>query len=100
MLYMIIAQDNPNSLALRLSGRAEHRARLQLLQDQGRMKLSGPLPAIDSQDPGPAGYTGSLVVADFSSLEEAKAWAAADPYQANGVYAAVEVKPFVQVFPS
>ncbi|WP_046168741.1 YciI family protein [Chromobacterium vaccinii] len=100
MLYAIIARDHPGSLERRIALRAEHRARLAALQDQGRMKLSGPLPAIDSADPGPAGYCGSLVVAEFASLEEARAWAAADPYQDGGVYASVDIQPFVQVFPA
>jgi hypothetical protein len=100
MLYAIIATDHPASLAKRLEARPAHLQRLQALQDQGRLVLAGPHPAIDSNDPGQAGFTGSLVVAEFDSLEQAQAWAAADPYQAAGVYAAVQVKPFKQVFPS
>ncbi len=100
MLYAIIAQDAPGTQELRLAARPAHLARLQALQDAGRLKLAGPFPAIDSIDPGPAGFTGSLIVAEFASLDDARAWAAADPYAAAGVYAAVEAKPFRQVFPA
>ncbi|TWH65007.1 hypothetical protein LX59_01949 [Azomonas agilis] len=99
MLYAIIATDTPNTLSQRLATRPEHLARLEKLQAEGRLLLAGPHPAIDSNDPGPAGFTGSLVVAEFESLEAAQAWAAADPYQAAGVYAQVIVKPFKKVFP-
>lgn len=99
MLYAIIAEDIPNSLEKRLSVRPAHLARLQTLQDQGCMILAGPHPAIDADNPGDAGFTGSLIVAEFASLDEAKAWADADPYIAAGVYARVVVKPFKQVFP-
>jgi uncharacterized protein YciI len=99
MLYAIIASDKPGSLSQRLAARPQHLARLQQLQAAGRLVLAGPHPAIDSNDPGPAGFSGSLIVAEFASLEEAQAWAAADPYQAAGVYAAVVVKPFRQVLP-
>ncbi len=99
MLYAIIAQDVENSLQDRLAARPKHLARLTTLQDQGRLILAGPHPSIDSEDPGEAGFSGSLVVAEFESLLEAKAWADADPYVTAGVYASVTVKPFKQVFP-
>jgi len=99
MLYAIIAQDVENSLQDRLTARPEHLARLTALQDQGRLILAGPHPAIDSEDPGEAGFSGSLVVAEFECLVDAKAWADADPYVTAGVYANVTVKPFKQVFP-
>lgn len=99
MLYAIISQDNDNSLSRRLAVRPAHLERLQLLQSQGRLVLAGPHPAIDSNDPGDAGFTGSLVVAEFSSLSEAQAWADADPYNAADVYANVIVKPFKKVLP-
>ncbi|MGR0277823.1 YciI family protein [Marinomonas dokdonensis] len=100
MLYSIVGQDIKDSLSARLGARPEHLARLQSLQDQGRLVLAGPNPAIDSDNPGEAGFTGSVVVAEFASLEEAQAWADADPYVSAGVYASVEVKPFKQVFPN
>jgi uncharacterized protein YciI len=100
MLYAIIAQDVENSLQDRLAARPKHLERLTALQDQGRLILAGPHPAIDSEDPGEAGFTGSLVVAEFESLEEAKNWADADPYVAAGVYEKVTVKPFKKVFPN
>ncbi|ACL73099.1 YCII-related [Thioalkalivibrio sulfidiphilus HL-EbGr7] len=99
MLYTIMAQDSDNSLEKRLQTRPAHLARLEALRDEGRLVLAGPLPAIDSPDPGPAGFTGSLVVAEFDSLEDAQAWADADPYRAAGVYASVVVKPFRKVLP-
>ncbi len=99
MLYAIIAQDVENSLQHRLAARPEHLARLTALQDQGRLILAGPHPSIDCEEPGEAGFSGSLVVAEFESLLEAKAWADADPYVVAGVYANVTVKPFKQVFP-
>ena len=99
MLYAIVGQDRPDSLADRLAARPAHLARLKALQDEGRMLVAGPCPAIDSPDPGPAGYSGSLIVAEFASLAAAQAWADADPYVAAGVYASVAVKPFKQVFP-
>ncbi|ADC72220.1 YCII-related protein [Thioalkalivibrio sp. K90mix] len=98
MLYMIQGQDAPDSLDARLAARPEHVARLQALHDAGRLVLAGPLPAIDSNDPGPAGFTGSLIVAEFPSLEAAHDWADADPYVAAGVYTSVDVRPFKQVF--
>ncbi len=99
MLYAIIGRDVDGSLPLRQSARPAHLARLQALQEAGRMVLAGPFPAIDGDDPGPAGFTGSLIVAEFDSLEAAQAWAEADPYVAAGVYAETTVKPFKQVFP-
>ena len=100
MLYAITGQDTPASLEKRLSVRPAHLARLQALQDEGRLILAGPFPAVDSNDPGIAGFSGSLIVAEFPSLAAAVAWAQADPYVAAGVYAQVEVKPFKKVFPS
>ena len=99
MLYAIIAQDNDNSLELRLASRPAHLERLQQLKDEGRLILAGPHPAIDSEDPGPAGFSGSLIIAEFISLEDARQWADADPYVAAGVYQSVTVKPFKKVFP-
>ena len=99
MLYAIVGEDVPNSLAQRLASRPAHLARLVELEAAGRMVLGGPFPAIDSPDPGPAGFSVSLIVAEFDSLAAAKAWADADPYVAAGVYARVTVRPFKQVFP-
>lgn len=99
MFYMICATDVENSLEKRLAARPDHLARLNALKDEGRLLIAGPFPAIDSDDPGPAGFTGSLVVAEFESLETAKAWAEADPYVAAGVYADVVVKPYKKVLP-
>lgn len=99
MLYTIYATDNPNSLEQRLANRPPHLARLQTLQAEGRLILAGPMPAIDSVDPGPAGFTGSLIVAEFNSLEEANTWANADPFVIAGVYQSVEVKPFRKTLP-
>ena len=99
MLYAIISEDVANSLPLRKEARADHLARLETLKEQGRLILAGPHPAIDSNDPGEAGFTGSLVVAEFASLEAAQQWADADPYIAAGVYAGVTVKPFKKVLP-
>lgn len=99
MLYVILGEDVPNSLELRLSARPAHLERLQKLQAEGRLLIAGPNPAIDNTDPGPAGFTGSLIVAEFVSLQDAENWAAADPYVAAGVYAKVSVKPFKKVFP-
>ncbi|ABV36280.1 YCII-related [Shewanella sediminis HAW-EB3] len=99
MWYMISSQDVENSLEKRLSVRSEHLARLQLLADEGRLLVAGPHPAVDSENPGEAGFTGSLVVADFASLEDAQDWADQDPYIAAGVYENVIVKPFKRVLP-
>ncbi len=99
MLYAIHGTDVPGSLPQRLAARPAHLARLKALQDEGRLVLAGPFPAVDSSDPGPAGFSGSLIVAEFDSLDAARAWAAADPYVAAGVYAGVEVKPFRKVLP-
>ena len=100
MLYAIVGEDRPDSLAARLAARPAHLDRLKTLQNGGRLLLAGPCPAIDSPDPGPAGFTGSLIVAEFASLEAAKIWADADPYVAAGVYASVSVKPFKKVLPA
>ncbi|MDH5485813.1 MAG: YciI family protein [Gammaproteobacteria bacterium] len=100
MLYAIIAEDREDSLEDRLKARPDHLKRLHELQDQARLILAGPHPAIDSEDPGEAGFSGSLVVAEFESLHAAKTWADADPYVAAGVYARVTVKPFKKVFPA
>ena len=100
MLYVLIGEDVPGTLDKRLAARPEHVARLQALQADGRLILAGPCPAIDSPDPGPAGFSGSLIVAEFASLEAARAWADADPYVAAGVYEKVSVKPFKKVFPA
>lgn len=99
MYYAIISEDVPASLSKRKPVRPKHLARLQALKDTGRLLLAGPHPAIDSDDPGNAGFTGSLIVAEFNSLVDAKAWADADPYVAAGVYAKVVVKPFKKVLP-
>lgn len=99
MLYAIIATDTENSLDKRLVARPAHLARLQQLKQEGRLVLAGPHPAVDSPDPGPAGFSGSLVVAEFVSLAAARSWAEADPYCAAGVYAEVKVKPFNKVLP-
>src|SRR5690606_29390955 len=99
MWYAIISQDVPDSLQKRLSVRPAHLQRLQDLKDAGRLLLAGPHPAIDSEDPGNAGFTGSLVVAEFASLADAQNWADADPYVAAGVYQQVLVKPFRKVLP-
>nr|VFJ62950.1 MAG: hypothetical protein BECKFW1821C_GA0114237_100360 [Candidatus Kentron sp. FW] len=98
MLYAIIAEDTEGSLQTRLKTRPAHLARLEKLKEEGRLVLAGPNPAIDTEDPGPAGFSGSLVVAEFPSLEEAQSWANADPYRAAGVYGTVTVKPFKRVF--
>ena len=100
MLYSIIGEDVTNSLSARQQARPAHLARLEALQNEGRLVLAGPNPRIDSDNPGDAGFTGSVVIAEFASLEEAKAWADADPYVAAGVYENVVVKPFKQVFPN
>lgn len=100
MLYAINAQDVPDSLEKRKGARSAHIARLTALQEAGRLLLAGPYPAVDAVDPGPAGFSGSLIVAEFASLQEAEAWAQADPYVAAGVYAQVSVKPFRKTFPA
>jgi uncharacterized protein len=99
MWYAILAEDTPGSLETRLAVRPQHLARLEQLNAEGRLLIAGPHPAIDSENPGPAGFTGSLVVAEFNSLADAEAWAAADPYRTHGVYARVTVKPFRKVLP-
>ena len=99
MLYSIVSTDVADSLPLRKVARPAHLERLQHLHREGRLVLAGPNPAIDSADPGDAGFTGSLIIAEFASLQDASAWADADPYVAAGVYATVTVKPFKQVFP-
>jgi uncharacterized protein YciI len=99
MWYVINGTDAEDSLERRLTVRAAHVARLQQLQNEGRLLLAGPYPAVDSYDPGPAGYTGSLIIAEFESMEEAQAWANADPYVEAGVYAHISVKPFCKVLP-
>ena len=99
MWYVIDARDVQDSLARRLEARPRHLERLNALRDAGRLLLAGPCPAIDADDPGPAGFTGSLIVAEFESLEAARAWADADPYRAAGVYASVDVRPFRKVLP-
>lgn len=100
MLYAIIAEDRTGTLEKRLAARPAHVERLQTLQGEGRLILAGPCPAIDSPDPGPAGFSGSLIVAEFASLEAARSWADADPYIAAGVYEKVTVKPFKKVLPA
>ena len=97
--YAIVGEDAPGSLDKRLAARPDHLERLNKLKDEGRLLLAGPFPAIDSPDPGPAGFSGSLIVAAFDSLEAAQSWADADPYVAAGVYARVTVKPFKRVLP-
>lgn len=99
MLYAIIAEDRPNSLERRLAVRPAHIGRLQEMQDLGRLVLAGPHPTIDAENPGPAGFSGSLIVAEFTSLQEAEQWAKADPYVTADVYANVTVKPFKKTFP-
>lgn len=99
MLYAIISEDVENSLPLRRRAREEHLQRLETLKQQGRLVLAGPHPALDTETPGDAGFSGSLVVAEFESLDEARAWADADPYVEAGVYRQVTVKPFKQVLP-
>lgn len=99
MWYAIIGEDSPDSLAKRLASRPAHLARLQSLRDAGRLLLAGPFPNTDSPEPGPAGFSGSLIVAEFDSLEAANTWAQADPYVFAGVYARVTVKPFKKVIP-
>ncbi len=99
MWYAIVGQDVPNSLDKRMAVRPAHVARLQELQNQGRLLLAGPFPAVDAADPGVAGFTGSLIVAEFTSLPAAQEWAQADPYVTAGVYANIRVQPFRKTFP-
>lgn len=99
MLYAIISEDVKNSLEKRISVRPLHLNRLQDLQNSGRLLIAGPHPAVDCENPGEAGFTGSLIVAEFDNLEAAQLWAAADPYLEAGVYAKVTVKPFKKIFP-
>jgi uncharacterized protein YciI len=100
MLYAILAEDLPGALERRVATRAAHVERLKALQDEGRLILAGPHPAIDASDPGPAGFSGSLIVAEFASREAAIAWAAEDPYAKAGVYGKVTVKPFRKALPA
>lgn len=99
MWFVILGRDAPDALARRLAARTDHLARLHALRDAGRLLLAGPLPAIESEDPGPAGFAGSLIVAEFESLAAARAWADADPYVAAQVYREVEIHPFRRVLP-
>jgi len=98
MWYAIICEDKPNSLALRMETRPAHLEALQALQNEGRVLTAGPLPAIDSENPGDNGFTGSIIIAEFDSLDDAKAWASNDPYATAGVFANVVVKPYKKVF--
>jgi uncharacterized protein len=100
MLYVIIGEDTPGTLDQRMATRPAHVARLQALQAEGRLIIAGPCPAIDSPDPGPAGFSGSIIIAEFASLDAAQAWAGADPYVTAGVYANVTVKPFKKALPA
>ncbi len=99
MLYIIIGRDAPGSLAIRRRARNTHLERIRLLMDAGRVVLAGPMPAVDSADPGDAGFTGSLIVGEFESLEAAREWIAADPYVTDGVFESFEVRPFLKVLP-
>ena len=99
MLYVILARDAPNSIALRPSVRPRHLEYLQPLVEQGRVAFAGPHPAIDSPEPGPAGFTGSIIIAEYESIESARAWSAQDPYVLEGVFGEVEIKPVLQVLP-
>ena len=99
MLYAISGTDAPDSLPARLRARAEHLARIRLLRDEGRLVLAGPHPRLDTSEPGDAGYSGSLIVAEFDSLADAESWAGADPYITAGAWTGIAVKPFVQVLP-
>ena len=99
MWYAIVGQDVPDSLGKRMAARPAHVARLQTLQSEGRLLLAGPFPAVDALDPGAAGFSGSLIVAEFATLAAAQDWANADPYVATGVYAEVRVRPFRKTFP-
>ena len=99
MLYVIVGRDAPGALAVRKQVRSEHLARAQKLVAEGRLVIAGPCPAIDSPDPGPAGFSGSVIIADFDSLEAAREWMAADPYATAGVFESWEVRPFLKVLP-
>ena len=99
MLYVLVGEDRPDSLPQRLAARPAHLARLRALQAEGRMVLGGPMPALDTPDPGPSGFSGSLIVAEFDSLTAAQIWLAEDPYVAAGVFANTWVRPFKRVFP-
>ena len=99
MWYVIHASDREDSLEARLSVQAEHRTRIQKLADHGRLLVAGPMPSIDSEDPGPAGYSGSTIIAEFDSLEDARKWADEDPYIGAGVYEHVDVRPFIRALP-
>lgn len=98
MYYLILAKDTAESLELRKSARSEHLARLDALRDEGRLLTAGPMPAVDSEDPAEAGFTGSVIIAEFDSLDEARTWAEADPYQHVGAYESVEVVPYKKVY--
>lgn len=98
MYYLILAKDVDDSLPLRKSARTDHLARLDALRDEGRLLTAGPMPAVDSEDPAEAGFTGSVIIAEFESLEDAKAWADADPYRDAGVYESVEVVPYKKIY--
>jgi len=100
VLYAIIGQDVPDSLTKRLAARPAHMIRLQALQNEGRLILAGPFPTVDAIDPGAAGFSGSLILAEFATLKDAEVWAQADPYMVTGVYAQILVKPFKKVFPT
>jgi len=99
MWYVIIGKDAPNALEIRKRVRPAHLARARQLFEDGRMLVAGPCPAIDSPDPGPAGFTGSVIIAEFASLQDARAWVAADPYVTDGVFESVDVRPFLKVLP-
>lgn len=99
MFYAIICEDEPGTLEKRMTTRPEHLARLEALRDEGRLLVAGPHPAIDSEDPGPAGFTGSLIIAEFGSLTQAQCWADEDPYKKAGIYRQVMVKPYKKVLP-
>ena len=99
MWYAIISEDNDESMQKRLAARPEHLSRLTRLVDEGRLLVAGPHPAVDCPDPGPAGFTGSLIIADFASIEDARIWAETDPYAMAGVYNKITVKPFKRVLP-
>jgi len=99
MLYVITGRDAPNALAVRRNVRAAHLERARRLVEEGRLVIGGPCPAIDSPDPGPAGFTGSVIIAEFATLEDARTWIAADPYVTEGVFESWEVRPFIKVLP-